>query len=330
MHSSGNAAPQKWIITHHKSGTHAARQLLTGCCEELLRTGLSWTTAAECSSRCARTQQLHASMDGLRGKDHAEEHIQRHLQHQRAVVAVHVIRNPVDVLSSGYLYHKRECERHFAYRNYTVGERWLWTMASRHGDPIRWPGQNRSLLDAALGRSSFCSRLVHGTHERGLEAEALRTLLSGDGIGGMGRDVAWFEHAALQWPTLRVRTVCLGQMDTPGSWGSLADEVGISANVTTLSSSFHEGRRVRFSTSTEAEAPENADVHLLARGVLERCMETVSIARAGAQSWQSDSDWLEAVRQLVNSSDCPGEASPPRTAALARVDAPEPGAWDTV
>lgn len=204
------------IVGHHKSGWTLSAELFSYLCcpqaQNLLSGGLSstapklhaklgWCNArSDCSNRAIRFL-----WNGLSTKQ-MDSRVTPSPPHRRAAhhsfagqTVVHFVRHPTDMLLSGYRYH-RLCHE----SGWTNVSGWV-----EDGAPA-WPGAFPELpwrrrmaraLEASPGWDtslSYCQALQQAGMRAGLHAEALRTLLSEDGLGKMLEDEAFMRHAAFR------------------------------------------------------------------------------------------------------------------------------------
>lgn len=165
------------VVAHHKSGTEAAFQLLNGLCQ--LHSHPMSLGGERC---CAQNGVTFYSNGRYKHKvdllaDGSAEHMLRSFD-----AIVHLVRNPLDMLLSGYRYHC-QCSR----------EKWLreWGMGGRT-DPIRWPPRAAELFERHVPslptrwrEKRYCQVLRELPAAAALRMEALRTLGAADGVGGM-------------------------------------------------------------------------------------------------------------------------------------------------
>lgn len=156
------------IITHHKSGTKVGQDLFDDLCTK-------WKTSDggryECLSN--NVQLIKYGFD-------------KNLLHQGDSL-IHMIRHPLDMLISGYLYHKNCSE--------------AWTSRSSMNTrrfPTDFPSE---------WYHSYCATLKKMNTTEGLKAELKRSLFSDDGIGKMLKDVRYLQEAIGGG---RLLQVCLG------------------------------------------------------------------------------------------------------------------------
>ena len=220
------------VVAHHKSGVYAAMLLIGAlCCPEapLLVDNHWWRAwwSEGCSQRCA-DRSIFLYVDGLElEKEHqVTGHDPAWLRgcqdaacNQRLPDAtcdlrvVHFMRHPVDMLRSGYLYHRicpnvtpRLGTDGVLYRN-VIPDGWRGTdlclQAPGSQPPAspghiselrrRWGSQlNRHEVAGALGLAPgacapLCNLLSQAPTQQGVWAEALRSLRAGDGAASLLR-----------------------------------------------------------------------------------------------------------------------------------------------
>jgi hypothetical protein len=185
------------LVTHHKSGTYAARQLLTATCP------FPRNALPESCATCG----VHYKISGLVAPGAPDVPLAR----SPVDVILHFIRHPLDMLTSGYRYHKACYER-------------LWTALpmsmlclSRADVAIVWAANltalfSRHVQGAQVGMlSSYWSMLQQLPTEQGLVAEALRAFASHGGIAQMLRDSARLAEAQKAIPRLTVVPMCMAR-----------------------------------------------------------------------------------------------------------------------
>ena len=147
------------IVTHHKSGTFAFRNIYRALCGTY--------------GRCVRDPKILIAYDGVKfNRNFISGNI------------IHSIRHPIDMLLSGYLYHKSCQEPEF------------WNISTR--PPIRYPNENFSV------RGSYCQYLVKVDEITGLQVEFNRSIYADDGIGAMMLAMMFFRSV-----NVSVLEVCL-------------------------------------------------------------------------------------------------------------------------
>ena len=261
------------VVSHHKSGVHAA-MLLVGalCCPEApSRIDLLWWRAWQgCSQRCA-DRSIFFYADGLElGKEHqVTGHDPAWLHGSTCDLRiVHFMRHPVDMLRSGYMYH-RICPEDTPRRGKDgqlyhgiVPDGWrndslcLQVPAPTSPEQLaelrrRW-GSQLDKLAVALGLAveacaPLCELLAQAPTQQGLWAEALRSVRAGDGVTSLLRahaTLAEGQRACLaREPSRRARVarlvrVCLHEatptaaMQRDGTfvatWTNVAAQLGMS------------------------------------------------------------------------------------------------------
>lgn len=154
-----------YLVAHHKSGTRISRGHYSIICLD----GDELTADKAVPLRGAAAENCPRVMLSTRGIDSSYD-----LRLINETMFVHYIRHPVDMLLSGYLYHKACNEA-------------SWTDSEDHP-------HKRYGLDFPLAHgSSFCKYLQHHSPEEGLRMELKRTLRAPDGIGKMLRDIGFLE-----------------------------------------------------------------------------------------------------------------------------------------
>jgi hypothetical protein len=182
-------APEVAIVSHHKSGTEAADQLLAAVCGCTKYYDSGRLKRRRCRDSC-RLHGVESFPDGAVPMDRLD-------QFKRVV---HFTRNPWDMIVSGYLYHARGAET-WARGPFTTRKR----------ADIRYPAaevfeEMLPGLDAvsrnALGYDVFLRNLGPSA---GLRAESIRSTFASDGVGNM---LAVSQHLALRKPTMSLE-VCM-------------------------------------------------------------------------------------------------------------------------
>lgn len=179
------------IVTHHKSGTFAGWGLFINlCCPPRTNLkGFVWDIVAGCKRFCPSATY---EVNGI--PNHTLQPNNYYL---------HIIRHPVDMIVSGYLYHRACFESQWTdgYRNPTL--------VSLHVP------KNFHV------KGSYCKFLKENNSSVGLEAEAYRSLHAFDGVGSMLRDFAIINNSstyAIHNST--ILQVCMNEMT-----GKMAHEV---------------------------------------------------------------------------------------------------------
>lgn len=201
------------IVTHHKSGTYVAMLLIGAlCCPEAppLVDNLWWRAwhLEGCRQRCA-DRSIFFYVDGLElPKEHqVTGHDPAWLYGSTCDLrVVHFMRHPVDMLRSGYLYH-RTCPDGTPRRGKdvyqgVVPDGWrnhslcLQTPAPASPGEFaelrrRW-GSHLDKLAVALGLAAeactpLCVLLAQAPTQRGVWVEALRSVRAGDGVTSLLR-----------------------------------------------------------------------------------------------------------------------------------------------
>lgn len=173
------------IVSHHKTGTVAAASLYFSLCGKtptwrdrshsrlqpsLKRSQIQDIAGSSPGGKLLTIQQVKAtcgsrvvfSMNGW----------QRRLEARHDYV--HMVRNPIETLVSGYLYH-RSCAEDWTKERYT----------SRSKPGVRWPAAG--FPSSLRFNGSFCRHLQNVSMSTGLETELYRTMHAADGIGNMLR-----------------------------------------------------------------------------------------------------------------------------------------------
>jgi hypothetical protein len=188
--------PDVAIVSHHKSGTEAADQLLAAVCACTKYDDRGRLHRKRCPDRC-RLHGVESFSDGAVPPDRLD-------QFQRVV---HFTRNPWDMIMSGYLYHARGAE--------------TWARGpfeKRKRADIRYPAAEA--FEEMLAGLDMVSRkaLRYEAYLRnlgpsaGLRAESIRSTFASDGVGNM---LAVSQHLALRKPTLSLE-VCMHDYNPRG------------------------------------------------------------------------------------------------------------------
>lgn len=157
------------IVSHHKSGTVFTMNIWsTVCCKEKIPGDELefWRKARDCGANCSAIFEFNGWLP-------------RHKcgRYQKCAFSyVHVIRHPVDMLISGYLFH-RKCKE--PWTNSTTGNK----------EPLRFP-------QPFPVKGSYCQWLQRTNVTAGLQMELKRTLEANDGMGKMIRDMQALKPAA--------------------------------------------------------------------------------------------------------------------------------------
>jgi len=189
----GGHAQAVQLITHHKAGTVAGMSLYLGLCNET-------PTAHKLDSFFSSADPPNAStFQSVRGTCkavtfHANGLSPRALSwaltRRPCDAYIHLVRNPIDTLVSGYLYH-RKC-----------AERWTHRYTER---PSRYPARPHRL---PLRRgSSYCGYLRNASLRDGLAMEMNRSLYATDGIGNMMQLLPMLDR-------LGASTLCLNNLSS--------------------------------------------------------------------------------------------------------------------
>jgi hypothetical protein len=209
--------PSTSIVSHHKSGTVAAEMLVSNmCCPQSLNISKHWEFWEIFKSTCKDSCRiLELVVDGapswlecLLWSGDKKSPFESVVVEQSPHKVIHFIRHPVDMLVSGYLYHKRCSE--------------TWTSRSKL-DPARIPPD---LFDTIKGNfNSYCQYLKNVDVNTGMEIELRRSLFAKDGIGRMLLDHILFQMASFS-RLIEVNSICLDQLNDL-SWRELAGTLGI-------------------------------------------------------------------------------------------------------
>lgn len=186
------------VVAHHKSGTRASADVLAQlCCPENSAasdaSAWAWNVWSEtCYERCA-AQDVTYYPAGL-PLDWEPKQYER---------VVHFAREPVDMIVSGYLYHRDCAEPEWTdlplepeALNWETslpisGQQGLTEQALRFGSTANIAAI-RALLDPKhlLQNASYCRLLQAAPPEKGVRAETLRSLYAHDGVAKMLTDHA--------------------------------------------------------------------------------------------------------------------------------------------
>lgn len=159
-------SPRIYVVTHHRAGTNAARIFAFPWCRLPTAYGAVPSTRNDCSSK-----GIELKIDGISDPREIEDNS----------FVVHFVRNPIDMIVSGYLYHRACQER-----------RWTDTW-----NPDRKSAKYPSYLpDNDLTKpfgmalrqeynGSYCRFLQAVPPEIGIQAETIRTLYADGGVGSM-------------------------------------------------------------------------------------------------------------------------------------------------
>lgn len=209
------------IVAHHKSGTFAAFAMLGACCcgesaEDF------WSTWSVCSAQCEQQQWwlcnngLHSAPMGG-GKCTPDRNVGQF---------TNFIRHPVDVVVSGYLYH-RDCNEA---AGKPIASGVLFLTSEEAADEMR-----KLLGDTQPNTISYCELLRTNDAKAGIEAELVRTMDSENGLAPMLKDFYSLE-AAREAGTAEVRNVCLasvtpGVNDADAYWKNITGELSCGGHV---------------------------------------------------------------------------------------------------
>lgn len=175
------------LITHHKSGTAYATNIYSYLCFNI-----TYYHQYLHTSNINIQQFIQLRNNQYTGGNSCQyimfllNGIQRRLPKQNNNF-IHFIRNPLDMLLSGYFYHK-ECNEP------------LWTNTSNHNDfltffPLYFPING-----------SYCHYLQSVNMKKGLEIELLRTMNANDGIMKMIQDMKYLQNYTYN---SNLMTICL-------------------------------------------------------------------------------------------------------------------------
>ena len=193
--------PRLIVVTHHKSGTVAAFQLLAAaCCPDLNNATNVWAVwngasggslgrIAGCRQRCA-ARGIYFASQGLRPGVAGAELLDRRgaASGHGGGTIVHMLRHPIDMIVSGYLYHRR-CEESWTRLGvHTWDDRWFGP-PSAHEALLRLFGVPRVMPQGL----SYCEMLRRSNASVGVSVEAMRTFSASFGARQM-----LTQHAALQ------------------------------------------------------------------------------------------------------------------------------------
>jgi hypothetical protein len=193
----GNPKNKTFVVTHHKSGTVLSLlTVIAECCCPVLTTSdelakrrgngkLKWLFDrwAECKLQANEMGVWFEPNGFFQGFPPPRD--------MASSTVVHYIRNPIDMLVSGYLYH-RACREPWTQRKLRKvrspgpdPQLDLMNVGPR-GSHYGFEGAKRYLTQR-LGNNatSFCAGLQQVTGPQGIAAEALRTFHASDGIGQM-------------------------------------------------------------------------------------------------------------------------------------------------
>lgn len=171
------ADPPIYVVTHHKSGTHAARVFsMPWCIDE--RKAVEVNRGPGFLRECEKNG-LILKVDGILDTDILVP----------GSIVVHFVRNPIDMIVSGYLYH-RGCQE----RSWTETWRIPKHKASRYPTNLHPNNLTQPFIDALQGEynGSYCRFLQAAPPDVGIQAEAIRTMHADDGVGRMMNNSAHF------------------------------------------------------------------------------------------------------------------------------------------
>lgn len=228
------------VVTHHKSGTVLGMNVIVSmCCPEVQahsNHGYFWSAWLRCRARCAAsltkpTTRFYAN--GLPIGALAS------LQHRaKSLTVLHFVRSPVDMIVSGYLYHRSCAEPRWTNSSRMTG---MWSGVA---GSVQWFGdavtarQVRKQLHGDGQQWSYCTLLQHASPAQGLTAEATRSFGASDGVAKMVAD----DRLLQQWSTgssgaggVVAHRLCMNhlRMETESGRGRWA-ELGVLAGVPML------------------------------------------------------------------------------------------------
>ena len=284
------------VVAHHKSGTRASSDVLIQLCCPENSAVWEWSVwLGSCEERCA-AQGVNYYPNGL-PLDWEPTPNER---------VVHFAREPVDMIVSGYLYH-RACNEP------------QWTDVPLDRDTARdmamtlVPGLTvqanffgsaeniasiRALLDPkrSLQNTSYCKLLQAASPEMGMRAETLRSLYAADGVSRMLADhtnlarrlsqqhPAPGSHGALlpDEAAGEFKTACMddllpfGSKEANTTWNALASFVGVRKVDVTFDESH--------TTEVQAGDPTRYELGAVAIGELQAHAETFELSSLHKQA----------------------------------------------
>ena len=189
------SATETIIIAHHKTGTVLSWEVVANLCCPSMNIFYNASSKEDfyplyrlhCAPRCEEKRVLFYSNGApkrlLLKRNKASRGVDRRL--------LHFSRAPVQLLVSGYLYHKRCPE--------------AWTKRSRlEREKNRIPADVASLLHASNSQN-YCDFLSKASEEDGMHAEVARSVHAQDGVSRMISDF-------LRLRPLKPLTVCLDDL----------------------------------------------------------------------------------------------------------------------
>jgi hypothetical protein len=162
------------ITTHHKSGTIRSTNIVAALCFQnnsyaYINTENFWRNYKRARVNCRNVSFYKDGYPFLEAIHEAKS--QKALRGVTKIL--HFIRHPVDMLVSGYLYHK------------SCAEAFFWNTPLRY--PIRYP-------DIFPVNGSYCKWLKSNSVDAGLRMELRRSLFAGDGIGNMLKALDFYQN----------------------------------------------------------------------------------------------------------------------------------------
>jgi hypothetical protein len=183
------------ILSHHKSGTYSSINLVAAlCCKavESEEPGDVWGTLNDCQAHECKKKGVVYLSNGFESSvlPMLSRYIANYKKASSRVTIGHFVRNPVDMIVSGYLYH-RECKE----------PEWQKLMSTKWGQNVsKWYGGDetirkmKSVLGAADRDTNYCAMLKSASLKNGIEAETIRTINSYNGVGSMLMNAAVFKN----------------------------------------------------------------------------------------------------------------------------------------
>ena len=166
--------PTLHIVANHKSGVFLSTKLAMFIC----RNGASFHNVAHkgCPGVKPSMQGLHSGIKLAMAENPND-------------VFIHAIRHPVDMVLSGYYYHKQGKEKEWTGVKIEPGKRYLHIPA-----------------DFPIRNVSYSKWLKTHPEEQGLEMELVRTLHARDGLGKMLKDMLFLQSSGA-----KVLNLCMSQ-----------------------------------------------------------------------------------------------------------------------
>ena len=257
------------IVAHHKTGTWSAFALIGACCCSESKQDAFWSTwGGRCGPAC-RAQNVTFCHMGLSGDNGDPACSARGVQRKHVV---NFVRHPVDVVVSGYLYH-RACNEGSA-ATPTV----RWELDKPFGpDHAAAILEVRTLLGASphayKTSRSYCQLLQQNSASAGIEAELVRSLASYNGVSGLLRDFTALEDAARETRNTMVHHVCLSSVapgidGAPDEWRRIARVLGCNQ----VDLDVENRTRALHGTSTSSVSESRAELRALAWRAIQRRM----------------------------------------------------------